>query len=178
MNTILKALFLVVSLGFLSCKSITKEKQTINATSDYIHSEMGFSFPNAIGIINDFGKIFTEEQRTKLSKTLYDYEIKTTKQIIVVTVDSIKPYTNIQKYATDLGNHWGVGSAKTNNGLVIAVCKPCKKIGIATGKGTELVLTDSICTQVIDKTIIPQFKNEQYYTGIEKGIIELIEQWN
>ncbi|MCK0158920.1 TPM domain-containing protein [Cellulophaga sp. F20128] len=134
-------------------------------------------FPKPIGIINDYGKIFTESQRTELTKVLYEYDIETTRQIVVVTIDSIQPYNSIQKYATALGNNWGVGTAEENNGLTIVVCNPCKRIGIATGTGTELILTDEICKKVIENTIIPKFKNGRYYDGIKKGVTELIEKW-
>jgi len=57
------------------------------------------------------------------------------------------------------------------------MCKPCRQIGIATGTGTELILTDKICKEVIDKIIIPKFKNGEFYGGIKKGIAELIAKW-
>ncbi|MGG8495270.1 TPM domain-containing protein [Tenacibaculum sp. TC6] len=31
------------------------------------------------------------------------------------------------------------------------------------------MLTDEICKNVIDQIIIPEFKNGEYYNGIEKG---------
>ena len=96
---------------------------------------------------------------------------------VVVTIDSINPYSDIQKMATDLGKYWGVGTAEKDNGLIILLCKPCQKIGIATGFGTELVLIDQICKQVIDKTIIPEFKNGDFYSGIKNGVTELITKW-
>jgi uncharacterized protein len=96
---------------------------------------------------------------------------------VIVTIDSIKPYESIQRYATDLGEKWGIGSAEKNNGLAIVVCNPCKQIGIATGTGTELILTDEICKKVIEEKIIPEFKNGEFYNGIKKGVIELIEKW-
>lgn len=111
------------------------------------------------------------------SDIIYDYNIETTRQIVVVTIDSINPYSDIQKMATDLGKYWGVGTAEKDNGLIILLCKPCRKIGIATGTGTELILTDEICKEVIDKTIIPEFKNREFYGGIKKGVTELITKW-
>ncbi|GAA4239678.1 hypothetical protein GCM10022291_34970 [Postechiella marina] len=52
-----------------------------------------------------------------------------------------------------------------------------RKIRISTGHGTEKILTDEICKKIIDQTIIPEFKNGDYYSGIEKGITELIAKW-
>ena len=52
-----------------------------------------------------------------------------------------------------------------------------REIRISTGLGTEKTLTDEICKKVIDSIIIPEFKNENYYEGVEKGIRSLIKQW-
>ncbi|GAA4976208.1 TPM domain-containing protein [Algibacter aquimarinus] len=173
-----KILILFLTLNLLSCKGSAQESETKKPTTEFDFSDMEKStFPKPIGIINDFGQVFTESQRTELTKVLYNYDIETTRQIVVVTIDSIKPYTNIQKYATDLGNNWGVGTAEKNNGLTIVVCNPCRQIGIATGTGTELILTDEICKNVIDQTIIPEFKNGNFYDGIKNGVVELIKKW-
>ena len=160
-----KILILFLTLNLVSCKGSAQE--TENNT-----------FPTPIGIINDYGEVFTDSERTELSKVLYDYDIETTRQIVVVTIDSIKPYENIQKYATDLGNEWGIGTAERNNGLTIVFCKPCRQIGIATGIGTEIILTDEICKEILNKTIIPEFKNGEFYNGIKYGVTELIKKWN
>jgi len=57
------------------------------------------------------------------------------------------------------------------------MCNPCRQIGIATGLGIELILTDEICKDVIDQTIIPEFKEGKFYDGIKNGVTELIEKW-
>ena len=173
-----KILILFLTLNLLSCKGSAQETE-----AEILSPELGFSamekdtFPKAFGIINDYGEIFTESQRTELNKTLYEYYIKTSRQIVIVTIDSIGPYQNAQKYAVALGNNWKIGTADKNNGLTIVLCSPCRQIGIATGNGTEQVLTDEICKEVIEKTIIPEFKNGNIYEGVKSGVTELIEKW-
>ncbi|REH45858.1 TLP18.3/Psb32/MOLO-1 phosphatase superfamily protein [Tenacibaculum gallaicum] len=61
--------------------------------------------------------------------------------------------------------------------MTIVFSKTLRKIRISTGIGTEHILTDEICKDVIEKTIIPKFKKGEYYLGIEKGITELIAKW-
>jgi uncharacterized protein len=171
-------LFFFLTLNLLACKASAQETETKSPIPEVSFSVMEQStFPKSIGIINDYGQIFTESQRLELSKILYDYDMETTRQIVVITVDSITPYSDIQKYASDLGHEWRVGSAGKDNGLVIVLCKPIRQIAISTGYGTELVLTDEICKNVIDQVIIPEFKNGDYYAGIKKGVLELIEKW-
>ena len=174
-----KILLLFLILNLLSCKGSAQETETEKSTIEFDFSTVEkFRDTKLKGqIINDYDSIFSPSQRKELSDILYDYNIKTTRQIVVVTIDSIKPYSDIQKMATDLGKYWGVGNAEKDNGLVILFSNPERKIGIATGYGTELVLTDEICKSVIDNVIIPEFKNGKYYDGIKKGVTELIEKW-
>ena len=170
---------LFLTLNLLSCKGSAQETETRKPIPEFDFSTVEkFRESKLKGlIVNDYDSIFSPTQRKELSGIIYNYNMETTRQIVVVTIDSISPYSNIQKYATDLSNYWGVGNAEKNNGLTIVVCNPCRQIGIATGLGTELILTDEICKKVIEKTIIPEFKNGNFYVGIKKGVIELIEKW-
>lgn len=179
MKIITQILVLFLTFNLLSCKGSANEPRTTKPISDFDLSTVEkFRETKLKGlIINDYDSIFSTFQREELSKILYEYDVNTTRQIVVVTIDSIHPYSDIQKMATDLGDYWGVGTAEKDNGLVILFCKPCRQIGIATGYGTELVLTDDICKEVIDKTMIPNFKKEAYYNGIKAGVTELITKW-
>ena len=174
-----KIIILFLTLNFLSCKGSAQETETKKPIPEFDFSTIEkFRETKLKGlIINDYDSIFSPSQRKELSDIIYDYNIETTRQIVVVTIDSISPYSEIQKYATDLGNYWGVGDAEKNNGLTIVMCNPCRQIGIATGLGTELILTDEICKDVIDQTIIPEFKNGNFYDGVKNGVVELIEKW-
>ena len=174
-----KIIILFLTLNLLSCKGTAQETEAKKPIPEFDFSTIEkFRETKLKGlIINDYDSIFSPSQRKELSDIIYDYNIETTRQIVVVTIDSISPYSEIQKYATDLGNYWGVGDAEKNNGLTIVMCNPCRQIGIATGLGTELILTDEICKNVIDRTIIPEFKNGNFYDGIKSGVVELIEKW-
>ena len=174
-----KILILFLTLNLLYYKGNAQETETKNPKTEFDFSKIEkFKETKLKGlIINDYDSIFNSAQRKELSDIIYVYNIKTTRQIVVVTVDSISPYSEIQKYAGDLMNYWGIGTAEKNNGLTIVVCNPCRQIGIATGSGTELILTDEICKKVIEEKIIPEFKNGEFYSGIKKGVIELIEKW-
>ncbi len=174
-----KILILTLALSLISCKGFTQENETRKPAPEFDFSTIEkFRTSKSRGqIVNDYDGIFSSNQRKELSELLYDYHVKTTRQIAVVTIDSISPYSDIQKFATDLGNYWGIGAAEKDNGLIIVLCKSCGLIGIATGSGTERILTDQICNEVINHTIIPEFRNGEFYAGIKKGVVELIEKW-
>ena len=127
--------------------------------------------------VNDYENIFTVEQLEKLTLMIREFEKETTNQIAIVSINSIGKYSDFDQFAIDLSNYNGVGQKEKDNGLTIVFSKNLKKIRISTGLGTEKILTDEICKKVIDQTIIPEFKNGEYYNGIEKGIAELIKKW-
>ncbi|TYA69807.1 TPM domain-containing protein [Seonamhaeicola marinus] len=175
-----KILILFLTLNLFSSKGSAQETETNKSIPQFDFSTIEkFRETKLKGlIINDYDSIFSPSQRKELSDMLYDYNIETTRQIVVVTIDNISPYLNIQKYATDLSNYWGVGHAEKNNGLTIVMCKPCRQMGIVTGTGTELILTDEICKNVIEQTMIPEFKKGNFYDGIKNGVTELIKKWD
>ena len=158
---------LLILLLFLSChsqKSIESTEQTFPANENQ-------------SVVNDYSNLFSKVQRDSLTQRLVTYEEKTTNQIVIVTVDSITPYRDIQNYAAELGNYWGVGRKEKNNGLTIVIANKLGQLSIATGKGTEKKLTDSICRQIINRTIVPEFKKKKFYKGISSGLDSLIHKW-
>ncbi len=128
-------------------------------------------------LANDLAGIFTPEQVNALERRLVSFDDTTSNQIAVVVVPELYGYDKAQ-LAYSIGQQWGVGNKETNNGLVILV-KP--KVGnskgevfIATGYGLEGVVTDALSRRVIEQDMIPYFKNEDYYGGINAALDRLM----
>lgn len=133
-------------------------------------------FPKPIGFINDFENILTEEEEKELTTIIKKHESKTTDQIAIVTLTSIEPYENIDDYSFDLANYWGVGQKDKNNGILIALGKNLRAIRIQNGIGIEKRLTDSETKKIIDELMIPEFKQNNYFVGLKKGVEAIINE--
>ena len=75
------------------------------------------------------------------------------------------------EYATRIGLDWGVGSAQFNNGIVLLV-KPKTydsggQVFIAVGYGLEGAIPDAYAKRIIENELIPNFRINDYYTGVE-----------
>lgn len=68
-------------------------------------------------------------------------------QSVVVVADSVAG-DDCFRMAQDLGNHYGVGSKKDRNGLVVVISLSARKYFIAPGKGLEGTLTDVDCAHI------------------------------
>ncbi len=171
--------FVAVPFAAYNSKKVwTEHEKELSETksSEIVIDTLG-SFPFPIGSVSDYENVFSETQISELAEIIANYEKETTREIAIVTIKTIEPYDNITDYSTDLANEWGIGKPETDNGLLILFSKNLREIRISTGFGTERKLTDEICKNVIDKTIIPKFKSGEYYNGIENGLVELIKLW-
>ncbi|MBD1430617.1 TPM domain-containing protein [Sphingobacterium litopenaei] len=86
--------------------------------------------------------------------------------------------SNFDEYALELSKYWGVGQKGSDNGLSIVISPNLRRIRICTGLGTEKIITDSICQQILDNKIMPQLRYGKYFEGINQATNELIRVWN
>jgi len=137
-----------------------------------------FSFPDYDNIyINDDANIIDFEVENRLKAYLIEAEANGT-QITVVTIDQLSSFNAgpaIEPFATALFNHWGVGDASKNNGVLVLVARLDRKMRIEIGSGYTS-LWDGKMKRIIDNVFIPYFKNDDYSTGIEQGVLETIKE--
>ena len=123
------------------------------------------------GWTNDFDGLFTNSQISYLDSVISKLENETKVEIAIVTVDSsFVSAQDFDKSITEIGNIWGVGKKELQNGIVIGISSSLRKIRISTGYGMEKILTDAICSRIIDEIMIPEFKNAHYFKGTSKAL--------
>ena len=131
------------------------------------------SSPYPPRLVNDYTGTLTASQVNTLERKLVAYNDSTSTQILVLLVDDLQGYS-IEKYATEIGHSWGVGQKEKGNGAVILV-KPKKgsekgQVNISPGYGMEQYVTDATAKNIIEREMIPEFKEGDYYGGIDKAV--------
>ena len=129
--------------------------------------------PNPPRLVNDYTGTLTSSQINTLEHKLVAYNDSTSTQILVLLVDDLQNYS-IEQYATEIGHSWGVGQKGKNNGVVILV-KPRKgsergQVNISPGYGMEEYVTDATAKHIINNEMIPAFREDDYYTGIDNAV--------
>ena len=138
-----------------------------NATNEY-------TLPSYQGYVNDFEGILTQPQIYELNEIISKHEQETSNEIAIVTITSFKPYETIFDYSLALSNFWGIGKPDKNNGIAIVFGKQMRQIQIHVGYGLEMKLNDNEVKHIIDEKMIPAFKTGNYFEGIIKGLLELL----
>ena len=124
-------------------------------------------------IVNDYAGILSQQENMQLEQKLVAYNKTTSSQIAIVIIKTLDGYP-IDDYAFILGESWGIGQKGKNNGVLILVSKEERKVWIATGYGLEGALPDAICKRIIEKNIKPNFKQGQYFAGLNQATDEMI----
>jgi uncharacterized protein len=131
-------------------------------------------YPDYRGYVNDFAGVLSTKAQNAISSLAHQVESKTTAQIAVVTVSTVKPLT-IEQYAVELFERWGIGQKGKDNGILLLVAIKDKKLRIETGYGLEGALPDIICRQIIEKVILPEFRSNDFSNGILLGTASIAD---
>ncbi|HVY35915.1 MAG TPA: TPM domain-containing protein [Candidatus Paceibacterota bacterium] len=129
--------------------------------------------------INDFtGKTLSVGEVQTLNHTLAQYEDSTSTQIVVIILSELPKMENGETWVlADLANEtarqWGIGQKDKNNGVLMFFSMKEHKVRIQVGYGLEGAIPDVTAKRIIDETIVPAFKENNYFKGISEGIIQL-----
>jgi len=130
--------------------------------------------PRPPRLVNDFAGSMTPSQQDELEQLLVQYSNTSSTQITIVTVKSLHDH-DIAEYATQLGQKWGVGNKKKNNGVLVIAAMDDHKMFIATGYGIEGALPDATAFSIVNNEMKPEFKQRNYYLGFRKAADAIIQ---
>lgn len=68
---------------------------------------------------------------------------------------------DIDDFATELFELWGIGRKDTDNGLLLLISTGDRRAAIRTGDGMEIAMTDGRAGQIIRHVIVPAMKDNQ-----------------
>lgn len=123
--------------------------------------------------VTDEAGVLSLEQQQTLNQRLKVFENGSSNQIFVYIAPSLNG-RNLESFSQEIFHHWKIGNQKNDNGVLIAVFVKDHKFRIQTGYGLEGSLPDLLTKKIQDETMRPYFKQNDFYTGIDKGISELI----
>ena len=151
-------LFFVVVLIVLGVKARAQDCFPVKDDRRLVYDGAGMLAANEVQLL--------EDSLQNLART-------TGTQIVVVIVEDLcgfEPYA----FATKLGEKWGVGQAKQDNGIVFLI-KPKQASSkgeafIAVGRGLHGTIPDAVSFTIVENEFIPLAKQKKYFEGIAKSV--------
>lgn len=134
-----------------------------------IDARADVAVPALTARVTDTTNTLTDEQKTRLEQTLKDFEAQKGAQIAVLIVPTTQPET-IEQYSIRVVEQWKLGRKNVDDGALLIVAKNDRQLRIEVGYGLEGALTDATSNRIIDDTIVPRFKEGDFYGGIAAGV--------
>nr|WP_297787134.1 TPM domain-containing protein [uncultured Allomuricauda sp.] len=134
-------------------------------------------YPKLTEIVTDNAQIFNESQLTSLRGKLYQFESETTNQLVILTINELGNET-IEQYALEVFNQNKLGQEGKDNGILILFSKLDREVRIEVGYGLEPYITDAVASRIIRNMMIPKFKEEDYFGGLNTATDQIIEFLN
>ncbi|MEZ7821054.1 MAG: TPM domain-containing protein [Patescibacteria group bacterium] len=123
--------------------------------------------------VTDYTNSLTNTQISELDEELKSFDNQTTNQIVVLIVKTLNDEYSLEDYSIKIAEKNKIGTEKDDNGVLLLVVKDDRKLRIEVGYGLEGFLTDAKSSYIIRNFITPEFKNNNYYSGIKNGLTEI-----
>ncbi|MEX0314550.1 MAG: YgcG family protein [Allomuricauda sp.] len=132
------------------------------------------SYPQLTEIVTDHAQIFTTQELQGLRTKLTQFETETTNQLVILTINALGNET-IEGYANETFNQNRLGQEGKDNGILFLFAKEDREVRIEVGYGLEPYITDAVASGIIRNTMIPEFKEENYFGGLDLATDQIID---
>ncbi len=117
----------------------------------------------------DLTGTLTANEQSALESRLAEFEARKGSQIAVLMLPTTQP-EDIAQFGIRLADAWKPGRKQVDDGAILIVAKDDRRMRIEVGYGLEGALPDAIAKRIIDQTVTPLFKQNDYYGGIDAGL--------
>ena len=125
------------------------------------------------GYVTDLANVIDPATKAKLETLCAEVEQKAGAQIAVVTVNSLDGRTR-EDYAADLYKQLGIGSKKSNRGVLLLLAPKERQYKIEIGYGLEPVINDARAGD-IGREMVPDLKREDYSAAVLLGTTRIAQ---
>ncbi|MBU2982651.1 TPM domain-containing protein [Lentibacter algarum] len=126
--------------------------------------------------VSDYAGLLTPEQNAEITAQLQTLRRKDNIAMNVVIMNNRAAYgsdASLEAFATRLFDTWGIGDASRNEGILFLVLLEDRETRIELGK-SYAHSWDGTAARVLDRDVLPHFKNGEYARGISAGTAEII----
>jgi len=91
--------------------------------------------------------------------------------VVIDSLDGLEP----ADAALLLHRRWGVGNRQRDNGLVFLWSPALRKLQVSVGYGLEGVLPDARVGRILDESVLPSFRGNNFDRGMLQGVEKLAD---
>jgi uncharacterized protein len=122
--------------------------------------------------VTDFTGTLTAEQQSSLDDKLATFEARKGLRMAVLVVATTEP-EDIEQYSIRVVHQWKLGR-HVDEGAMLIVAKSDRELWFEGGKAVGAALPEVATQRIISETIVPLFRQGEFYGGINAGLDQMI----
>lgn len=130
--------------------------------------------------ISDPASLLPSQEKERLEQVLDQIYIITGSQCALVALAGLHGHdsdsSRFRQFAVHLFNHWRVGSALHNNGVLIVLFQEDRRLEIVTGIGMSAALPDRWLLAMQQQFMVPHFRAGDHSAGLIAGVVKIRSQ--
>jgi uncharacterized protein len=126
--------------------------------------------------VNDFAGVIGPEQAARMNGQIRALQAKTGDVIVVATVKTIAPESDIRAYAVKLFQNGGrgIGAKGKDNGVLVLLAVAERRVWVEVGYGLEEFITDGFSGEISRQVMVPYFRQSDYGGGLAAGVEQFV----
>jgi uncharacterized protein len=124
-------------------------------------------------LVVDLTGTLTAAQQSALEEKLTAFQARKGSQVAVLILPTTKP-EDIAQFGPRLAEAWKVGRRNVDDGAILIVAKDDRALRIEVQYGLEGALTDATASRIINDTIVPLFKQGDFFGGVNAGLDQIL----
>jgi uncharacterized protein len=124
--------------------------------------------------VTDRAGLLTAEQIDALETKLRELETSESTQIAILVIPSLEGEA-LEDYSERVAAAWRLGQKGRDNGALMLIAMKERKVRIEVGYGLEAKLTDALSRRIIQNEIAPNFREGDYYRGIDAAATAIVQ---
>ncbi len=127
-------------------------------------------------LVNDYAEVLDDALEARLKAEIQTLRDETGVQLTILTILTRSAYSHegsFEDFATGLFNHWGVGDAEKNDGILVLVITEDRQMRIELGDGYTFGYSN-LAGRIIDNEFIPNLSDGDYGKALEVGTAAII----
>jgi uncharacterized protein len=130
--------------------------------------------PKFEALVTDLTGTLTAAQQSALDEKLTSFQARKGAQVALLILPTTQP-EDIAQFGPRLAEAWKIGRKGIDDGAILIVAKDDHALRIEVQYGLEGVLTDIVTGRIINDTIVPLFKQGDFYAGVSAGLEQIMK---
>ncbi|HVE70534.1 MAG TPA: TPM domain-containing protein [Thermoanaerobaculia bacterium] len=126
----------------------------------------GAQLPRPERMVSDSAGVLSPGEVDQLEARLQRLRASGLAEAIIYIAPSLPQEAVLEELTFRSVNAWGIGDAKTNNGLAIFVFLEDRKVRIEVGLGLEGRVSDAAAAAIIEEQLAPSFRQKKFADGL------------